>query len=45
MDLDRFRLTRRSSAKWVEIFHAAGLQVIKEEVQIGMPGELFVVKA
>lgn len=41
----RVSLTLRSSAKWVEIFHSAGLQVVKEEVQVGMPGELFVVKA
>jgi protein N-terminal methyltransferase len=39
-------LTRdRSSNKWLEIFRDAGLEVIKEEVQIGMPSELFVVKA
>jgi len=34
----------RSSAKWLEIFKDAGLEVIKEEVQVGMPQELFAVK-
>ncbi|ORX37456.1 AdoMet dependent proline di-methyltransferase-domain-containing protein [Kockovaella imperatae] len=34
----------RSNAKWLEVFREAGLEVIREEVQIGMPSELFVVK-
>lgn len=34
----------RSNGKWLEVFHEAGLQVVKEEVQEGLPDELFVVK-
>ncbi|WRT64425.1 uncharacterized protein IL334_001357 [Kwoniella shivajii] len=34
----------RSHQKWVDCFHEAGLEVIREEVQQGMPDELFVVK-
>ncbi|CAK9784627.1 DUF858-domain-containing protein [Cutaneotrichosporon oleaginosum] len=34
----------RSNGKWLEVFHEAGLQVVKEEVQQGLPDELFVVK-
>jgi protein N-terminal methyltransferase len=34
----------RSNGKWLEVFKDAGLRVIKEEVQVGMPDELFVVK-
>jgi protein N-terminal methyltransferase len=34
----------RSDKKWLEIFKDAGLEVIKEEVQVGMPEELFVVR-
>ncbi|WWC58892.1 uncharacterized protein I303_101437 [Kwoniella dejecticola CBS 10117] len=34
----------RSHQKWVDCFHEAGLEVIREAVQQGMPDELFVVK-
>ncbi|KAL7419230.1 hypothetical protein Q5752_006067 [Cryptotrichosporon argae] len=34
----------RSNAKWHQCFAEAGLKVVKEEVQLGMPAELFVVK-
>ncbi|WVQ76967.1 hypothetical protein IAR50_006646 [Cryptococcus sp. DSM 104548] len=43
MDEEDSSLTR-SSGKWVQVFHDAGLKVIKEETQEGMPEELFVVK-
>ncbi|ODN90237.1 hypothetical protein L198_06255 [Cryptococcus wingfieldii CBS 7118] len=43
MDEEDSSLTR-SSGKWVEAFKDAGLRVVKEEVQEGMPEELFVVK-
>lgn len=38
-------LFNRSSAKWLQVFADAGLKVIKEVTQEGMPEELFVVKA
>lgn len=34
----------RSSGRWVEIFQEAGLKIVKEEVQEGLPEELFTVK-
>jgi protein N-terminal methyltransferase len=34
----------RSNGKWLEVFNDAGLKLVKEEVQVGMPEELFVVK-
>lgn len=34
----------RSNGKWLEAFRDAGLEVIKEQEQVGMPEELFVVK-
>ncbi|WWD17619.1 hypothetical protein CI109_102060 [Kwoniella shandongensis] len=34
----------RSSARWLECFKEAGLEVVREEIQQGMPEELFVVK-
>lgn len=34
----------RSNGKWLEVFTEAGLRVVKEEVQVGLPQELFVVK-
>lgn len=34
----------RSNKKWLEVFEGAGLRVVKEEVQMGLPEELFVVK-
>lgn len=34
----------RSNGKWLQVFAEAGLSVIKEEVQVGMPVELFTVK-
>ncbi|WVR06113.1 hypothetical protein IAU60_003143 [Kwoniella sp. DSM 27419] len=34
----------RSHQKWIDCFTEAGLTVVKEEVQQGMPEELFVVK-
>jgi protein N-terminal methyltransferase len=37
-------LTPRSNGKWLQIFAEAGLTVVKEEVQVGMPTELFMVK-
>lgn len=37
-------LTIRSNGKWLEVFTEAGLKVVKEEVQHGMPDELFTVK-
>lgn len=40
-----FFLSNRSSAKWLQVFADAGLKVIKEVTQEGMPEELFVVKA
>lgn len=40
-----FFLFNRSSAKWLQVFADAGLKVIKEVTQEGMPEELFVVKA
>lgn len=43
--LFRFFLFNRSSAKWLQVFADAGLKVIKEVTQEGMPEELFVVKA
>ncbi|KAE8542940.1 hypothetical protein D1P53_001005 [Cryptococcus gattii VGV] len=44
MDEEDSSLTR-SSAKWLQVFADAGLKVIKEVTQEGMPEELFVVKA
>lgn len=38
------RSDRRSNGKWLEAFTEAGLSVVKEEVQEGLPQELFVVK-
>jgi protein N-terminal methyltransferase len=35
----------RSELKWLEIFKAVGVRVVKEEVQLGLPAGLFVVKA
>lgn len=37
--------SNRSSAKWLQVFADAGLKVVKEVMQEGMPEELFVVKA
>jgi protein N-terminal methyltransferase len=37
-------LTYSSALRWLEIFAEAGLEVVKEEVQDGLPEELFVVK-
>lgn len=34
----------RSNGKWLEAFSQAGLEVVKEEVQHGLPDELFTVK-
>jgi protein N-terminal methyltransferase len=34
----------RSNNRWLEVFEDAGLEVVKEEVQHGMPEELFMVK-
>ncbi|ORY23610.1 AdoMet dependent proline di-methyltransferase-domain-containing protein [Naematelia encephala] len=34
----------RSHQKWLDIFKEAGLEVVREEVQEGLPDELFVVK-
>jgi len=34
----------RSNGKWLEAFAEAGLEVVKEEVQQGLPDELFTVK-
>jgi protein N-terminal methyltransferase len=34
----------RSSGRWIEIFKEAGLKIVKEEVQEGLPEELFTVK-
>ena len=34
----------RSDGKWLQVFKEAGLKVIKEEVQLGLPDELLVVK-
>lgn len=33
-----------SSARWVDIFKEAGLRIVREEVQEGLPEELFTVK-
>ncbi|WVQ82534.1 hypothetical protein IAT38_004663 [Cryptococcus sp. DSM 104549] len=44
MDDEDSSLTR-SSAKWLQVFADAGLEVVKEETQLGMPEELFTVKA
>lgn len=41
--LELMRLLR-SAGKWREIFKDAGLEIIREEVQEGMPDELFVVR-
>lgn len=38
------KLTSRSNGKWLQVFEEAGLRVIKEEVQEGLPQELFTVK-
>ncbi|KAL1408882.1 hypothetical protein Q8F55_005696 [Vanrija albida] len=35
----------RSNGKWLEVFEEAGLQVVKDEVQQGLPNELFTVKS
>lgn len=37
-------LTGRSAMRWLEIFEEAGLTVLKEEVQEGLPDDLFTVK-
>jgi protein N-terminal methyltransferase len=34
----------RSNAKWHQVFAEAGLEVVKEEIQEGLPQELFTVK-
>jgi protein N-terminal methyltransferase len=34
----------RSNSRWLEIFAEAGLEIVREEVQQGMPTELFMVK-
>ncbi|TXT10659.1 hypothetical protein VHUM_02164 [Vanrija humicola] len=34
----------RSNGKWLEVFEEAGLKVVKDEVQEGLPNELFTVK-
>jgi protein N-terminal methyltransferase len=34
----------RSNGKWLQVFKEAGLTVVKEEIQVGMPDELFMVK-
>ncbi len=40
-----YKLTcSRSNLKWLEVFEEAGLEVIKEEVQTGMPEQLLMVK-
>lgn len=40
-----FRTRRiRSHLKWLEIFQIAGLSIIREKVQEGLPEGLFVVK-
>lgn len=38
------KLTIRSNGKWLQVFEEAGLRVVKEEVQEGLPQELFAVK-
>lgn len=34
----------RSNAAWLEIFRVADLRVVRQEVQGGLPEELYVVK-
>ncbi len=34
----------RSNKKWEEIFAEAGLTIVKEQVQLGLPAGLFMVK-
>jgi hypothetical protein len=36
---------RRSNKMWEEIFQQAGLKIVKEEVQLGLPQGLFMVKS
>jgi len=35
----------RSNKMWEEIFEQAGLKIVKEEVQLGLPQGLFMVKS
>lgn len=35
----------RSNKMWEEIFQQAGLKIVKEEVQLGLPQGLFMVKS
>ena len=41
---ERFSSKLRSNGKWLQVFRAAKLKIVKEEIQVGLPEELFMVK-